>query len=163
MVTYERTVTTEAAVATTISRAPAVHVAVEEKIHCPSLHLQLSKIRLQLKDNVHTLLYISIKEKMRWSKYASHNNSVNMKCAVYFLWGTEHSDSLLLQQRQTSHRDHSLWGQLCSSQRATSVGRNTSQVRSRGLIPLKGKIKSHDAFETQKYISSYNYLRENIT
>lgn len=57
MVTYERTVTTEAAVATTISRAPAVHVAAEEKIHCPSLHLKLTKIRLQLKDNVHTLLY----------------------------------------------------------------------------------------------------------
>lgn len=65
MVTYERTVTTEAAVATTISRALAVRVAAEEKIHCPSLHLMLSKIRLQLKDNVHTLLYISIKEKMR--------------------------------------------------------------------------------------------------
>jgi len=65
MVTYERTVTTEAAVATTISRAPAVRVVAEEKIHCPSLHLKLSKIRLQLKDNVHTLPYISIKEKMR--------------------------------------------------------------------------------------------------
>lgn len=63
MVTYKRTVTTEADVATTISRAPAVRVAAEEKIHCPSLHLKLSKIRLQLKDNVHTLLYISNKRK----------------------------------------------------------------------------------------------------
>lgn len=148
MVTYERTVTTEAAVATTISRAPAVPVAAKEKIHCPSLHLKLSKIRLQLKDNVHTLLYISIKEKMRWSKYASHNNSVNMKCAVYFLWGTKRSDSLLLQQRQTSIMDHSLWDQLCSGQRATSLSRNTSQVKSRGMILLKGK--KINVFETQK-------------
>lgn len=35
MVTYERTVTTEAAVATTISRAPAVHVVAEEKNPLP--------------------------------------------------------------------------------------------------------------------------------
>lgn len=102
MVTCKRTVTTEAAVATTISRALAARVVAEEKIHCPSLHLMLSKIRLQLKDNVHTLLYISIKEKMRWSKYANYNNSVNTKYAVYFLRGTERSDSLLFLQREAS-------------------------------------------------------------
>lgn len=65
MVTSERTVTTEAAVATTISRAPAVRIVAEEKIYCPPLHLKLGKIRLQLKDNVRMLLYISIKEKIR--------------------------------------------------------------------------------------------------
>lgn len=68
MVTYKRTVTTEAAVATTISRTPAVCVVAEEKIHCPLLHLKLSKIRLQLKDNVHSSLYISIKEKNKMIK-----------------------------------------------------------------------------------------------
>lgn len=102
MVTYGRTVTTEAAVATTISRAPAVHVAAEEKIHCPSLHLKLSKIKLPLKDNVHTLLYISSKKKTRRSKYASRNSSVNMEHAGYCLQGAEHSDSLPSQRRETS-------------------------------------------------------------
>lgn len=131
MVTYKRTVTTEAAVATTISRAPAVRVVAEEKIHCPSLHLKLSKIRLQLKDNVHTLLYISIKKKMRWSKYANHNNGVNITYAVYFLWGTERSDSLLFQQRETTVR-------------ITAFGFSSAQAR----VPLiLGRIQARQDVE----------------
>lgn len=42
------------------------------------------------------------KRKIRWSKYANHSNSVNVKYAVYFLRGIECSDSLLFRQRETS-------------------------------------------------------------
>lgn len=92
------------------------------------------------------------KRKIRWSKYANHSNSVDVKYAVHFLRGTECSDSLLFRQRETSIMMRAFGFSSAQARVPLMPVKIHSMEEVEDGLPSKekNKIKSSSVFEIQK-------------